>query len=78
MANMPETKTGYVPSSFLLDPIAAGIYLGGEEKPLSVLTLCDWRTRRVGPPWVRVGRLIRYRQADLDAWLESRVQKGAA
>lgn len=30
----------------------------------------DRLTRRHGIPFVRVGRAIRYRQVDLDAWVE--------
>jgi len=65
------------PPSPLLDPASAGRYIGGDVSPISPLTLADWRTKRTGPAYIRVGRLIRYRQADLDAWLESRVKKGA-
>jgi predicted DNA-binding transcriptional regulator AlpA len=32
-------------------------------------TLEDWRYRRTGPPYMRVGGQIRYRRADVDAWL---------
>ncbi len=40
-------------------------------------TLADWRsTGRYNLPFIRMGRLIRYRRADLDAWLESRVVGG--
>ena len=60
------------PPSPLLDPPATGAYLGGTESPISVLTLASWRVKSFGPPWVAVGRLIRYRQSDLDAWLKSR------
>lgn len=28
--------------------------------------------RSPGPPYIRYGRAVRYRLADLDAWLESR------
>jgi hypothetical protein len=28
--------------------------------------------RTSGPPWVQMGRAVRYRLVDLDAWLESR------
>lgn len=34
-------------------------------------TLDDWRYRRVGPPFVKVGTLVRYRRSDVDAWLTS-------
>ena len=40
-------------------------------------TLAVWRsTGRYNLPFIRMGRLIRYRRADLDAWLESRVVGG--
>lgn len=32
-------------------------------------TLAAWRCHREGPPFVKVGRLVRYRVADLDEWL---------
>ena len=36
-------------------------------------TLEVWRcTRRYRLPWVKIGSKVRYRKADLDAWLESR------
>lgn len=68
-SNTSLAKIGYTPASPLFDPDATGQYLGG----ISRLTLADWRCKRVGPPFVKVGRLVRYRQEDLDAWLNSRV-----
>lgn len=42
-------------------------------------TLQVWRcTKRYPLPFVKVGRLVRYRQSDLDAFLRSRTQGGAA
>jgi phage terminase Nu1 subunit (DNA packaging protein) len=36
-------------------------------------TLCNWRcTGRYALPYVRAGRLIRYRVADLAAWIAKR------
>ncbi|MFE6332978.1 helix-turn-helix transcriptional regulator [Streptomyces sp. NPDC057798] len=32
-------------------------------------TLANWRYRGEGPRYVKAGRAVRYRQADLDAWL---------
>lgn len=32
-------------------------------------TLRNWRSLRQGPPFLRLGRRIRYRLADLDRWL---------
>lgn len=43
-------------------------------------TLARWHERGIGPPRVRVGRLILYKVEDLRAWLEGhkerREQKG--
>jgi excisionase family DNA binding protein len=36
-----------------------------------VQTLYHWRYRGTGPKGVRVGRHVRYRQDDVDAWLDS-------
>lgn len=33
--------------------------------------LTRFRTERRGPPYIRVGRLVRYRRIDLVRWLES-------
>lgn len=35
-------------------------------------TLQAWRSRGGGPPFVKVGRLVRYRPQDVEAWIESR------
>jgi predicted DNA-binding transcriptional regulator AlpA len=34
-------------------------------------TLATWRCRRKGPPFLRLGRAVRYREADVRAWLAS-------
>lgn len=39
-------------------------YLG-----VPVTTLYSWRSQRKGPPAARVGRHLRYRWDDVDAWL---------
>jgi excisionase family DNA binding protein len=36
-------------------------------------TLVKMRMRGDGPPFVRLGRSIRYRQRDLDAFIEKRI-----
>ncbi len=38
---------------------------------LSVRTLQAWRHQRHGPAFVRAGRAIRYRRADLVAWIDA-------
>lgn len=34
-------------------------------------TVYGWNSKRTGPRYIKVGRHIRYRQADIDAWLDS-------
>ena len=38
---------------------------------VSVRTLQSWRLRRTGPPFVQVGRAVRYRRRDLINWIEA-------
>lgn len=38
-----------------------------------VNTLRQWRHRGEGPPALRIGGHVRFRRADVDAWIESRV-----
>ena len=52
----------------LLPPSEAAAYIGVSENTLSV-----WRcVGRYAIPFIKVGRLVRYRRSDLDTWLESR------
>lgn len=34
-------------------------------------TVYGWNSKGTGPRYVRVGRHVRYRQSDIDAWLDS-------
>jgi predicted DNA-binding transcriptional regulator AlpA len=36
-------------------------------------TLAAWRLRRRGPPYVRLGRAVRYRAADIAAFVAARL-----
>ncbi|GAA3811488.1 MULTISPECIES: AlpA family transcriptional regulator [Amycolatopsis] len=38
-------------------------------------TLYQWRSKGYGPDGIRMGKYVRYRQEDVDAWIE---QQGAA
>jgi predicted DNA-binding transcriptional regulator AlpA len=41
---------------------------------LSTETLAQWRSQRRGIPFVKISRnCVRYRQSDLDRWLEERI-----
>lgn len=58
------------PNRNLVDEREAAEILG-----LSPGTLTVWRsTGRYGLPFVKVGRNVRYRKSDLDAWLENRTR----
>ena len=56
----------------LMTPTECGAYLNG----IAVATLSDWRVRRIGPPWISVGRCIRYRRSSIEDWLASHTSKG--
>ncbi len=55
-------------SSDLLTRREAAGYLGVTERTLAVWAC----TKRYGLPIVKIGRLVRYRRADLDAFIERR------
>jgi excisionase family DNA binding protein len=56
----------------LLNTQQAAEYLG-----VTVSTLEVWRcTKRYNIPFIKVGRLVKYRKAALDAFLESRTVSG--
>lgn len=40
---------------------------------LTTKTLEQWRWRGIGPRFLKLGRLVRYRRSDVDAWLAERV-----
>jgi hypothetical protein len=46
---------------------------------VTIHALRKWRARRVGPPWVKlthnIASGVRYDDADLEAWIESRKQR---
>jgi excisionase family DNA binding protein len=42
------------------------------ELGISPVTATKWRARSGGPPFIKIGRLVRYRRTDLDAWLAAR------
>lgn len=47
----------------------AAAYIGVKPK-----TLLNWRSLRKGPVAVKQGRLLAYRQSDLDAYLEAHTE----
>jgi predicted DNA-binding transcriptional regulator AlpA len=41
-------------------------------------TLQGWRTQGKGPRFVKLGRLVRYRAADVHEWLEANAARSTA
>ena len=48
-------------------------YLG-----LAISTLNNWRHNGEGPGFIKLGRAVRYRQSDLDAYIELQYQNCTA
>lgn len=42
------------------------------------ITARVWRQKGTGPRWIKVGRLIRYAEPDVQAWLDERARGGKA
>lgn len=61
---MPQSGTGPAPDD-LLNPKEASAVV-----TLTVGYLAKLRRESLGPPWIKIGkRVVRYRRADLLAWL---------
>lgn len=61
------------PPAEYLDNDGAAAFLG-----LKPATLEIWRCRGEGPPFIKVGRVVRYSVADLREWLAERRQEPLA
>ena len=74
-ANAPLNAAAALDSrlnSDLLNRKQAAIYLGVAEQTLAI-----WKsTNRYNLPVVKIGRLVKYKKADLDAFIESRTLAG--
>jgi excisionase family DNA binding protein len=45
------------------------------ELGIPVKTLAEWRSRHLGPVYLRVGRHVRYRREAIDAWLDGQTRQ---
>jgi excisionase family DNA binding protein len=63
--------TGKGNRAALATPMEVSEYLEIPETTIRI-----WRHRKVGPPWFRVGRHVRYRWTDIERWLESQAGGG--
>jgi predicted DNA-binding transcriptional regulator AlpA len=52
-----------------MSPVELAAFLGDEfpEK-----TLANWRSQGSGPKFLKIGRHVRYRPADVETWLVTR------
>lgn len=51
----------------IIDSQALSAHIGIPTK-----TLAEWRSRSEGPPYMRIGRHVRYSMSDVEKWLASR------
>jgi len=64
---MSANPTALANKAPLLDQTATALMIG----LLNPRTLCEWRRRRCGPPYRKLGkRLVRYDQAEVAAWMQ--------
>jgi Helix-turn-helix domain len=64
-ANMHRTLTATGVTPLWDTPTTAAFLVVPEA------TLDQWAYRGIGPPWSKVGRYRRYRQVDVENWLNS-------
>lgn len=54
----------------LLSPADVAAYLN-----VPVKTVYVWRSNGTGPKGIRVGKHVRYRQGDVDSWLDDQADR---
>ena len=69
---MRKTSDQLGRNSLITDEQAA-IYLSISENWLRQARMDRNREQALGPPFIRIGRAVRYRISDLDEWLENRL-----
>ncbi len=63
--NAGASKENVMSPERLLAPTEVSELLG-----IPTRTLTDWRYRGEGPRYLRIGRHVRYRPAEIESWLE--------
>lgn len=63
--------TAVVPEDALLSPQQVADYLG-----VPVATVYRWRYEGTGPRGMKVGKHVRYRRGEVEAWLDARTDPG--
>lgn len=67
----PASPAGIKPPSPTKPPEMLNEYQLAEFLNMSVKSLRGWRLFRKGPKFVKIGRTVRYRRKDVEAWLDS-------
>ena len=71
--DVPRSNTAPLGDAEVVDTHGAALITG-----LSVATLNTKRSRGDGPPYVKLGRSVRYRVADLRRWRDARLVSNTA
>lgn len=76
MENSPQRETARHEKAFL-EPLLTVAQVS-EITGRSISTLEKDRWEGFGPPYVKMGRLVRYRPSDVQAWLAERVRRSTS
>ena len=71
---MANKQTNIVIGDQVLFPQTAA----AEKLGNTVRTLENWRARRIGPAWCKIGHRIYYREAALESWIQAQEQRPVA
>lgn len=77
----PEAQTLAAIDAGNLQPVAVEArkrYPAADYLDLKRTTLEAWRCRGGGPKFIKLGRLVKYRRADLDEFIESRIRSNTS
>ena len=66
-------KSDQLGCNSLITDKQAALYLSISENWLRQARMDRYREQALGPPFIRIGRAVRYRISDLDEWLENRL-----
>lgn len=69
----PQAGAVAPPHNFLFTPQSLADRFG-----VPVSTVYNWRSKGAGPRGFRVGKFVRYRLADVEAWEQEQIEKEQA
>jgi predicted DNA-binding transcriptional regulator AlpA len=64
---MPSTVHPDIENALTIEQAAT--YLGLKN----IQTLHNWRSLHIGPAYFKIGMRVRYRKADIDAWVQKKI-----